>query len=898
MDLQRLKILKRMKILRTISKIVLVLAGLFLLGYIGYVVFIGVKYRPYKVRVTNVTDSAFTVSWVTDTPMTGIVYYGEKDNFLPGPLSWIGKKKAVDDRDSSNAMSECVSKFNKKAAKSKDVNFTVDVGNFNCNDVKVFKYGKYYTHHITVQNLDAEKEYFFRVGDGVVSYGKNRGVYQEGEVGGVSEFKAKTFALFKDFSKPIPAYGTVDTVYRHKDGYFLLKKDFDSIVFLTVKVPDMDPILFSSVSNSDGGWSIDLSNSRMEDGTIVDISDAIMNFIPQSQNHWSARSKEYKYKDLIFPLNLAANQEEDTREEVAGVFNKFIKVSEAAPKVLQHLSPLPSTPTPNGNAETTSRDNNNESTACKENGDKGPYTYCGDCYYRYTVGGKTGADATTCYWRHVANDYTCYCPGDRYCNNVPNDAQTGCPPQEKPRGERSFSTRSTESGESSSETGEEENKDEESSDKKRQGKRISNDSDMCYDFNVINSYTDCYSTNCNLLSSFLSKTYDDCEEFRNTFNRIKNLGSTIFININTAWDTGINLKEILKAGGNVCCGNKILSANECVKLIYLSKIDINKVNGNISGCRAQWPGQSPSPVKKANKPFFHSIAQTNIQDNDMVLYLPNSGVYSVSSTTSGGSNSLYLLGGENKRYAFYEDRDGVEGYQQPADPQNPKANEDLLMTQSAIGISVSRETTAQEISLKEGINIISFNFMPSLGEKKPLSSEDFLKIANERGYEVSRISYFTGGSWNGGNVYNLEKGEVSGVPFDLVFGKGYVVVAERDVTISVPGYEIKESIPIAFSLGWNLVGIHGYSTAYTARSLIESINTIEGLKANNVTWWPTSKSMYQGYQLIDGQAYGQDYPISPLNGYFVRISEFNPKDSSCKTLWWNPGGTNNGKCDK
>ena len=56
--------------------------------------------------------------------------------------------------------------------------------------------------------------------------------------------------------------------------------------------------------------------------------------------------------------------------------------------------------------------------------------------------------------------------------------------------------------------------------------------------------------------------------------------------------------------------------------------------------------------------------------------------------------------------------------------------------------------------------------------------------------------------------------------------------------------------------------------------------------------------MYQGYQLINGQSYGQDYPISPLNGYFVRISEFNPKDPSCKTLWWNPGGNYNGQCDK
>ena len=85
--------LQQIKVLRTISKIVLLLTGLFLLGYIGYVVYMGVRYKPYKVRVTNVTDSAFTVSWITDTPMTGIVYYGEKDTFLPGPLAWIVRRR-------------------------------------------------------------------------------------------------------------------------------------------------------------------------------------------------------------------------------------------------------------------------------------------------------------------------------------------------------------------------------------------------------------------------------------------------------------------------------------------------------------------------------------------------------------------------------------------------------------------------------------------------------------------------------------------------------------------------------------------------------------------------------------------------------------------------------------
>ncbi len=269
-----------------LSKGILVLTGLFLLGFLGWTVYRGIKFRPYKVRVTNVTDSAFTVSWVTDSPMSGIVYYGEKSTFLPGPLAWLGKKKAVDDRDFSDAQSECVSKFNEEASKNKDENFTIDASGFDCNDIKVWKYGKYYTHHVTVQNLEAEKEYFFRVGDGVISFGKNSGEFVVGEIEGVNEFLAKTRPLFNEVLSPNPAFGTTETVYQTSDGYYSYEKEYDSMVFLSIKNSEglSFPVL-SSVANKDGGWSMDLSNLRDAEGNPVSIEGNIMQFMPQSKNH-------------------------------------------------------------------------------------------------------------------------------------------------------------------------------------------------------------------------------------------------------------------------------------------------------------------------------------------------------------------------------------------------------------------------------------------------------------------------------------------------------------------------------------------------------------------------------------------------------------------------------------
>lgn len=412
----------------------------------------------------------------------------------------------------------------------------------------------------------------------------------------------------------------------------------------------------------------------------------------------------------------------------------------------------------------------------------------------------------------------------------------------------------------------------------------------CYAFDSLES--PCVQRSC-FAPSFSYSLYHtiwDCEVDRHEKILKDELKTTKFVNIesgNTSWPS------------YVCCpyneeGDEIetfLTKSSCIN-------QIEKV-GTLS--MEEFPAiEECTPfegweIKNQNSPLtFKSHAQNNEEGNNSIFYLPEEGVYSVK--TSLSSQPLKVVGGTKGGYLLYEDRNGIEGYQSPEDPQNPQENEDIILNLSGLEMEISQETSSTDLTLKRGINIISFNSLPSLGESQPMTSHDFLEIANSDGDKVSRISYFSGGQWNGGTSYDFDKEEVKGVSFDLIFGKGYLVVAESDATISIPSYSISKPIPIAFSSGWNLVGVHGYSTQYTANSLINSINTIEGLKSNNVTYWPTSKGMYQGYQLSEGQAYGQDFPISKDLGYFVRISEFNAPDDSCKSIIWNPGGDLNGKC--
>lgn len=78
---------------------------------------------PKKIKITNVTDSTFTVSFVTDEATTGFVKYGTTDNSL--------KTQASDDRDQL-------------------------AGTVNT----------YQSHHITVRGLQPQTRYFFTLGTG------------------------------------------------------------------------------------------------------------------------------------------------------------------------------------------------------------------------------------------------------------------------------------------------------------------------------------------------------------------------------------------------------------------------------------------------------------------------------------------------------------------------------------------------------------------------------------------------------------------------------------------------------------------------------------------------------------------------------------------------------------
>lgn len=133
-------------------------------------VFTGPSDTPKEVKITNISDNALTVSWITDKTVTGSVTYG-----TGGPVG----ASALDDRDGT---------------KAKERN----------------------THHVTLKNLDPATTYSFRLGSGRKFFDNDGKAY-----------KQKTAPTTTDPPTVAdPAYGKVT----NKEG----KAPAEALVYLTI----------------------------------------------------------------------------------------------------------------------------------------------------------------------------------------------------------------------------------------------------------------------------------------------------------------------------------------------------------------------------------------------------------------------------------------------------------------------------------------------------------------------------------------------------------------------------------------------------------------------------------------------------------------------------------------
>lgn len=1060
--------IKTKKVFRTISKLILLIVGLGFVGYIGYLGYLSYTAKPYKVSITNLTDSSFTVSWVTDSPAKGFVHYKETNSFLPGILAPIMSNRAYDDRDWEYNQNVCVTEFNEGV--EVDDNFTVSAENFNCDDIDVKYNGYYYTHHVTLRDLDPEKEYFFRIGDGFWSWKAD-------------EVSAETFSTLQSVQSPKPVFGKV--VF---DDEF---SSYDSIIygqFVNLR-EGKESVLYSSVTNEDGGWYLDASSVRTEEGEVFEMEDGndflyvtgqILNLYLTDVHEWLYGSFDGAYPDISWYTeeeeleSMGINTMDDVLSYVntkdidnGDVLGRFVGEVEAKSNPPSRLSNFkttitkrfsrksspPSEPTNEKNplsrarsaesarlqgqadaymerlravesarlqgqveaqefalekaAEAIGRDNSRtvssasplptsdeyaEATATtnpspsanscgpcaygcydqctadqlRDNATNWGHTNCINALARNENNGVVNKDILDVFG--LANNpvqvaatlsllgdggvKTEALPGGPTASNQGSDWEDFCfergrgvskcggsqPPSSLPS-ESTIVIRNDDSGSSNNLLnflGDQGLLDD---------YNFARDSVVCISSNNTSDITpDCdYSISVNQIPldtiaelTFRPGNIDQQEVLRrflqqNVDRSDIQQGTTVALiyqalesGLTTRTDIEGRLASVLdsswesvpmnqtpystfttgrgearieqKPGLGVICtqncpegivaqhlyGNMEEFVSQFSNTIDLVEV-LDELGENLESFRF------PSLVKGAY------AQETNTSTNSF-FYLPESGFYTLE--IGGIEIADKVETGDDIVHMFYIETNGIEGFQMPEDIENPTWEEDYVITSNALEIEYKKIGNLERRTFKEGINIISFENFIELGEDDEYTTAmDFVTWARKQGADIRSISRFKGGRWESGvRCDGSEESSCYGADFNIIPGEGYVVIANEDISLGLPVKQIKDSVPLALSSGWNLVGVHGYSTAYTAKTLINSVNTVSGLVADNVSWWPTSKGRYEGLQVSGGQTYGLDFPISTQNGYFVRISDFNPSDSGCSSIIWQPNGKLNGQC--
>ncbi len=159
--------------------------------------------EPKNVFISNVTEGQATVSYITDKPTKGTVFISAEGKFPFLPLF---------------------------------VNPTKDDGEKNLS-----KSGFYRTHHITLTDLKSNTVYKYRI------YQRLRTVYE-------GQFKTKNIPT--SISIPSPVYGKVLTAEK--------KPIAGAIVYLQLQNESSKSAFLSTLTNSEGGWTIDLANLSFE----------------------------------------------------------------------------------------------------------------------------------------------------------------------------------------------------------------------------------------------------------------------------------------------------------------------------------------------------------------------------------------------------------------------------------------------------------------------------------------------------------------------------------------------------------------------------------------------------------------------------------------------------------
>lgn len=178
----------------------------------------------------------------------------------------------------------------------------------------------------------------------------------------------------------------------------------------------------------------------------------------------------------------------------------------------------------------------------------------------------------------------------------------------------------------------------------------------------------------------------------------------------------------------------------------------------------------------------------------------------------------------------------------------------IFLTFFTFGRGHAQTSASQTLTLKPGFNFVSFTVQPSLSPQKAMEADP--RITDIYSYSAATGSFLSAAA-----------GELS----SLVPGKGYIIKADSETSLSVSGSAAGTIGNITLKAGFNLIGISKTTSANTFGNLMKGYSVISGI----YKWNAAAGSFLQVVRSASGaveQLDGTDPAINAGQAYFIKVT--------------------------
>jgi uncharacterized protein YgiM (DUF1202 family) len=183
---------------------------------------------------------------------------------------------------------------------------------------------------------------------------------------------------------------------------------------------------------------------------------------------------------------------------------------------------------------------------------------------------------------------------------------------------------------------------------------------------------------------------------------------------------------------------------------------------------------------------------------------------------------------------------------------------------SQASLSVSKIESAFEYKMNVGWNLVTFPFIST--ENITKASELFDNF-QKRGLQVVHIARFKDGKFE---MYTRRENEQAFTnDYEILPNVGYFIFTRNSAVITLTGNGLNAAAPIQLNNGWNLVGVYyDPNKLYTSEELLNEIQK-QGITADTIS--SHDSGIYNSVIVDNATVYGNNFRISRLKGYFIRV---------------------------